>query len=129
MRRSAPILIVAATGAEGRSIASTLRVTENALWCTPALAESYIGAGLLGGLVVGHSVPSHVARPIVQAYRRMQPFSRVAVLSQPDDITTLTGFALRGDGAEVFFLPYRAEEVSAYLSMRGPSHVVQGGQP
>jgi hypothetical protein len=127
MRRPAPILVVTATGAEGRCIASTLGVTECALWCLPEMADTYIGAGLLGGLVIGHSVPSHVARPIVQKYRQLQPFSRVVVLSRPDDITTLTAFGLRGDGAEVFFLPYRAEEVSAYLAMRGPSHVVRQG--
>jgi hypothetical protein len=111
----AAILVVAATEAEGRSIAGTMGLDSVALIATPEDAGTYIESSRLAGMVVGHSCRSAVSKPLVRSYARHQPCGRVAVLARPDDLTKVTAFAFKDERVELFFVPWRAHELLGYL--------------
>jgi hypothetical protein len=116
-RPQAPLLIVASDADEATALRGLLDAPLS-LDSPPESADLMLSASLLGGMVVGISVPASLSRPLVRAYVQHQPQGRVVVLCNPEDITTLTAFAFRDARVELFFTPWRVETVRDFLGVQ-----------
>jgi hypothetical protein len=117
MRERGGVLIVTADLEEGRELERAFGLSSGAFVAGPLEASTFLASSLLGGMIVGRGCPAGASRPLVRAYVHHQPCGRIAVLTGPDDITTLTAYSFRESRVELFFAPWSVEEIRAHLGL------------
>jgi hypothetical protein len=72
---------------------------------------------LFGMVIDAAALPARLTRPLVDLYLRSGSPGQIAVMSEMDDITTLTAFAFRDPRVDIFFAPWAPDAVRSFLGV------------
>ena len=110
-------MIVASDDSESRELQGTLGLDDGAaMVASPEDAVVFIESSRLGGLVMGSSCPSSLAKQLVRAYVQHQPCGRVAVLIA-SDVNTFASYLQLGSRVEVFLAPWQGTSLRHFLRL------------
>ena len=116
MRRDNPILVVTSWTEVARLVVSELE-GHPTLVLTASAAEPLLESEACGGMVIDVASDPTLCRRLIRSYLKHQPTGRIAVLSQFEDVTTLTAFAFRDGRLDLFFEPWDLKLMRAFLGL------------